>query len=248
MVLKRKLPGDTQANTPVETAAVARPPENDTPFGDEPGVATPGPSPAVPAAKVLGALAVTPSSEDIKAVTSLKNAHEVQYDSLTNITATQGRFADRDSNTNMGSEIVFELLSYQDQTVVTPNDNAAPKDLVRYSADGVTCSDGTPCVQHLADLKELGYTKARINSRYILVGSVNTAEKTDKFDGQLMQIDLSPKSKGQFDRYLIQSAFDLSRGKITGEQAKVLTLTAEVAYNADKKDYTLVKFATYKEA
>ena len=63
-----------------------------------------------------------------------------------------------------------------------------------------------------------------------------------------MQIDLSPKSKGQFDRYLIQSAFDLSRGKITGEQAKVLTLTAEVAYNADKKDYTLVKFATYKEA
>ena len=255
MVLKRKLPGDTQANTSVETAAVARPPENDTPFGDEPGVAAPPPAPtpaaspsAPPAAKVLGALAVTPSSEDIKAVTSLKNAHEVQYDSLTNITATQGRFADRDSNTNMGAEIVFELLSYQDQTVVTPNDDKAPKDLVRYSANGVTCSDGTSCTQHLADLKELGYTKARMNSRYILVGALSAAEKTDKFDGQLMQIDLSPKSKGQFDRYLIQSAFDLSRGKITGEQAKVLTLTAEVATNADGKTYTLVKFATYKDA
>jgi hypothetical protein len=142
---------------------------------------------------------------------------------------------------------LFELLSYQEQFVVTPNDNKATKDVVRYSADGVTCSDGTDVKQHLADLRELGWVNARVNARYIIVGSLLAAEKSDAMDNTLVQIDLSPKSRSQFDRYIIQSFYDLAKGNITEEQARVLDLSANVTKNSKGDIYTIVKFATHKD-
>lgn len=195
-----------------------------------------------------GALVKTGPKVDINVVKKLKDAHRVSYDSLAQITAGQGQFIDRETKVTLGGEILLQLLSYQDQYVISPNADTAPKDLVRYSDDGVTCTDGTDCKQHVADLKELGWQNARINSRYVLVGAVlNTEKNADKFGGKLMQIDLSPKSKAQFDRYLIQSAFDLSTGKITEDQAVYLDLTAEVATNTANQSYTKVNFATHME-
>lgn len=187
------------------------------------------------------------SSAEIAVVKNLKNAFHVAFDSLTSLKAEQGRFAERESAKVLGTWVDFELMSYQDQFVVSPNDDKAPKEHVRYSEDGVICSDGTLVKDHLANLKELNYANARVNARYVVVGAILGAEKSGDLNGTLAQIDLSPKSKGQFDRYQVQSAYDLSRSLITAQQAVRVRMSAEVTQNGDKKSYTLVKFATLKD-
>lgn len=213
---------------------------------DQP-VATPSvTATAVVPPKPAGKLALQ-SQHNMDAVKNLKNMYPVNYDSLAQVIAGQGRFSERESKTNLGSELVFELMSYQDQFVVSPNDDKAPKDLVRYSSDGVVCSDGTLVADHLAELKSMNWKNARVNQRYILVGALISAEKSDKFNGTLMQIDLASKSKGQFDRYLIQSAYAIGKGRITEDGAKVVKLVAEVVSNSMNQQYTLVKFFTHAE-
>lgn len=239
MVLKRPNTPTTFEDMETESAVGVADPKPEAPVS----------TPSVAVAPVGRSALAVRNNEDMNAIKNMKNAYTVQYDSLAQILAAQGTFSERESDTNMGSKLVFELMSYQEQFVVSPNDDKAPKELVRYSADGVTCSDGTDVKEHLRHLKdELNYQNARINQRYILVGALVSAERSKDFDGQLMQIDLSPKSRGQFDRYLIQSAYDIGKGKFTADEAKVLEMTAEVATNGANQKYTLVKFATFKAA
>ena len=255
MVLKRKAPAEFEApqETAVQESAATATPDN-TPWAEEEAAAAPAAGAASPPAKTAalvtapkqgGLVASVAPKVNMNHVKDLKDKFTVQYDSLAQLQASQGQFMDRESGLSLGSELLFELLSYQEQFVVSPNDDKAGKDVVRYSSDGVTCSDGTDVKQHLADLRELGWANARVNSRYIIVGALLAAEKSDKMDGVLVQIDLSPKSRSQFDRYLIQSAFDLAKGKITEAQATVLDVSAEVAKNTNDKIYTVVKFATH---
>ena len=260
MVLKRKAPAEfePQQTTAVQEPAAqpgAKPPVPDSaPWTEEEAAAAPAATTAVAPAKTA-ALVTAPKQGHLVAaqvpkvnmnhVKELKDKFTVQYDSLAQLQASQGQFMDRESGLSLGAELLFELLSFQEQFVVTPNDNRATKEVVRYSSDGITCSDGTDVKQHLADLRELGWANARVNARYIIVGSLLAAEKTDSMDGTLVQIDLSPKSRSQFDRYLIQSAYDLAKGLITEAQSTVLDLTAQVAKNAKGDIYTVVKFNTH---
>lgn len=260
MVLKRKAPAEfePQQTTAVQEPAAqpgAKPTVPDSaPWTEEEAAAIPAATPAVAPAKTA-ALVTAPKQGHLVAaqvpkvnmnhVKELKDKFTVQYDSLAQLQASQGQFMDRESGLSLGAELLFELLSFQEQFVVTPNDNRATKEVVRYSSDGITCSDGTDVKQHLADLRELGWANARVNARYIIVGSLLAAEKVDSMDGTLVQIDLSPKSRSQFDRYLIQSAYDLAKGLITEAQSTVLDLTAQVAKNAKGDIYTVVKFNTH---
>lgn len=260
MVLKRKAPAEfePQQTTAVQEPAAqpgAKPTVPDSaPWTEEEAAAIPAATPAVAPAKTA-ALVTAPKQGHLVAaqvpkvnmnhVKELKDKFTVQYDSLAQLQASQGQFMDRESGLSLGAELLFELLSFQEQFVVTPNDNRATKEVVRYSSDGITCSDGTDVKQHLADLRELGWANARVNARYIIVGSLLAAEKVDSMNGTLVQIDLSPKSRSQFDRYLIQSAYDLAKGLITEAQSTVLDLTAQVAKNAKGDIYTVVKFNTH---
>lgn len=260
MVLKRKAPDfEAQSEQAQQDAAVQETQEAATAKAVSPDANPEAPwdpaevaeTPKSAATKALvsqpkGALVAQNNPKvNINVVKNLKDQYPVQYDSLAQISAAQGRFTDRESGTNLGTELLFELLSYQDQYVVSPNDDKAPKEVVKYSSDGVTCSDGTDVKTYVNDLREMGWKNARINSRYVIVGALMSAEKTADFDGLLMQIDLSPKSKSQFDRYLIQSAFDLAKGKITEEQAKLVDIVAEVTENAAKQSYTICKFSSH---
>ena len=252
MVMKKVNPENTGSSNESADAAAGDPQWAEEERGTQPDAAqvTPEKTAAVAApATKSPALQAKPqalalNSADIAVVKNLKGAFHVAYDSLTSLQATQGRLVERESAKPLGAWADFELMSYQDQYVVSPNDDKAPKEHVRYSEDGIVCSDGTDVKAHLADLKELGYANARVNARYVVVGAILGAEKSDHLNGTLAQIDLSPKSKAQFDRYQVQSAYDLAKGKITAQQAVRVRMTAEVATNAAKQSYTLVKFAT----
>jgi hypothetical protein len=193
------------------------------------------------AVKPSAALAVA-SKVDLRVMDSFKNAMVVDYNTLSQIIATNGNFVDRESKTIMGDTVVFTLLSFQDSYVVSPNDDNAADELVKYSNDGKTCSDGTDVQEHLAFLKENGFPKASLKQRVVVVAAVESAAKTDKFNGTLMQLDLSPASRTQWMRYTANVAYGLSVGKFKPEQ--VSRVKAETVLSQKGTDtFTLVQFS-----
>ena len=179
---------------------------------------------------------------NMKVLEDFKGALPVEYNTLSQVIANNGNFVERESKTNMGDSLTFTLLSFQDSFVVSPEDEDAPDDMVRYSLDGVVCSDDTPVAEHLEYLRNNGYPKAKLKERIVVVAAVEAAAKTDKFNGTLMQLDLSPMSRVQWKRFMANAAYGLAIGKYTEEQVKRVKAVTEVATGSNKKDYTLAKF------
>jgi hypothetical protein len=192
------------------------------------------------AVKPASALAVA-TKVDLRVMDSFKDAMTVDYNTLSQVIATNGNFVDRESKTIMGDTVVFTLLSFQDSYVVSPNDDNAADELVKYSNDGKVCSDGTDVQQHLAFLKDNGFPKASLKQRVVVVAAIESAAKTDKFNGTLMQFDLSPASRTQWMRYTANVAYGLSVGKFKPEQ--VSRVKAETVLSQKGTDtFTLVQF------
>lgn len=173
----------------------------------------------------------------------MKHSIVVDYNTFPQITATNGNFVERESKIALGDTITFELVSFQDSWVVSPGDDKAPNDLVRYSDDGVVCSDGTPVQEHLQFLKAGGYPKASLKQRSVVVGEVLSCSKVAKYNGELVQFDLSPMSRVQWQRYLANSVNSLRKGRKTAEQLKMITATTELC-TSGVNIYTKAMFAT----
>lgn len=185
--------------------------------------------------------AVSAGMGQIDVLSDMKDALRVDYNTLAQITAQQGNMVEREGKVNMGDTVVFDLLSFQDSYVVTPGDDKAPVETLRFSEDGITCTDGTPCLEHLDFLKHNGYPMASLKKRTVVVGAIVSATKTDKFNGQLMQFDLSPQSRVQFERYRANAAYAVKLGRYTKEQICHIKANAELA-SKGTNSFTLLKF------
>ena len=161
-------------------------------------------------------------------ISSLKNAMPVTFDMLIPLIATNGNVCKRSDKKPVGDQVVFELMSWQDSYVVSPNDDRGPKDCVRYSDDGVVCSDGTLVADHLAYLRSLGFAKASCKQRAVVVGSIISCSRTSELDDELVQFDLSPQSRASFLNYALGCVNKLRLGKLTPEQVTKIKATAEV--------------------
>lgn len=180
---------------------------------------------------------------DLRVMDDFKDALAVDYNTLDQIIATNGNFVDRETKTVMGDTVVFTLLSFQDSYVVSPNSDEAPDELVKYSSDGIVCSDGSDVKSHLEFLKSNGFPKASLKQRVVVVAAIESAAKTDKFNETLMQFDLSPASRVQWNRFKANVAYGLSIGKFKSEQ--VNRVKAETVLQQSGTDtFTLVKFST----
>jgi hypothetical protein len=180
---------------------------------------------------------------DLRVMDQYKDALSVDYNTLDQIIATNGNFVDRETKTVLGDTVVFTLLSFQDSYVVSPNSDEAPDELVKYSSDGVVCSDGTDVKSHLEFLKSSGFPKASLKQRVVVVAAIESAVKTDKFNSTLMQFDLSPASRTQWQRFTANVAYGLSVGKFKPEQ--ISRVKAETVLQQKGTDtFTLVKFST----
>lgn len=196
-------------------------------------------STAVAAKPVNTSVAI--AKPDFSAMTVFKNALPVEYNTLDQIIANAGNFMTREAKKPLGDTVVFELLSYQDSYVVSPEDDDAPNDVVRYSDDGVVCSDGTLVAAHLETLRSSGYPKARLKPRAVVVAAIESFLKSEEHNGTVMQFDLSPASKTQWDRFLLNTGYGIKTGRI--DPAKANRVKAEaVATTAGSNVYTLVKF------
>ena len=205
------------------------------------GLATASTTTAI-APQATGALTMPKvSREDMMAVASLKDSMPLEYDTFKGIVIEKGFFTEKGSTDSIGSKLTLSLITWQDLYVCTPKDNNAPAELVRYSADGVTASDGTSMAEHLNSLKEGGYPNAKIEQRIVLAGGLESCEKATTLLDKPVLINLSPSNRKQFIQYQGESAYAISKGRKTKEQALLIQLTCEVA-KYEKNTYGLCKF------
>jgi len=188
------------------------------------------------------AIAVKPSTDH--PLQELKNALTVEYNTLSSLILSNGNLLLREGKKSVGDSIQIELMSYQDSYVVAPNDDKAPVDVVRFSNDGVTCTDGLTSVkEHLQWLHTHGYPKANLKSRVIIVGAVEKCTKNAELIGTLVQIDLSPASRSQWLRYEANALYKFQKGLATKEGLRHIKVQAEIA-TAGSNTYTLASFST----
>jgi hypothetical protein len=166
-----------------------------------------------------------------------------QAESLKRVKAGAGVIRDSDGY-NYGTFIDITLVSYHAQWVASPGvDGDEAKEQVRYSYDNLTISsDGSSLKEYIAMLKESGgYVNASVKPYTILVGILNGSQKGGGMEGDLVQISLSPQSRGSFDNYRIQAGVKQIQGRIAaGADMATFRVEAESKSRNDK-DYTLLK-------
>ena len=181
------------------------------------------------AVKAASPLAVAPTAKSLvttNILTGFKDAFRVEYDSLPGIGASQGSFAFKDNDSELGNEIQLQLLSHQESWACGPNDNKADKDLVKYADNPTTSRDGVNLQAHLEDLKEQGFSKAKIAHRCIIVGELLATKGDQGRIGELVQIDLPDSGRKSFNTYSLQASYAVAKGRKTVEESTVMKLTA----------------------
>lgn len=195
------------------------------------------------AAHQAGTALSTSRRSNHRVIENMKDALRVDFNTLAQIQANQGAFRDREAEKSLGDVIEIELLSWQENYVVSPNDLKAPKDLVKYSDDGKIAKDGTDMIEHLNALKADGYHKAKLQERCILVGALLATAKPSDLVGQLVQIDCAPQSYAMFKRYKANALWQMQSGNMDDSKVLRLRLTATPAKGPDNTDFTRIDFA-----
>lgn len=229
------------AETKVETAAPAAPAPAATT-----AVAAPAPAPLV--VQVPRSTAVASMQAGHQFMDSLKDALRVDWDTLNRLKANQGRITW--DKVNLGEWFEFSLMSWQDNWLVSPgSDSDEAKQFAKYSDDGKTIKETGEDIQvYLNRLKDIGYPDARLGKRCVLAMELIDCDKdVDTVDeGMLFQIDLAPTSRASFERYRVQSALDIGRGRASGDDVVRIRATAVVKTGGGNKEYTQLEFSRAK--
>lgn len=180
----------------------------------------------------------------------LKDAFRVEWDTLRGLKVTNGNVLDNQTGKTLGDVVGLELLSFQDQWVISPGtEGDEGKDEVRYSDDGKTTTKGEDCNEYLARLKAADYPKASMTKRVVICGSLfDIGDKGRKdckeLQDSLVQLSLAPTSKASFDRYMMDQAYKIGKGIIEPEGAQRLRLSCDIVTKG-KQSWTVVNVTRY---
>ena len=249
MALKRKDSAVTETTT---TPAVNTGVGEDVPMGqgtDGGAVVHKEQAPAQPPAVKPTQQAAVPSLSNPVVMDSLvlaecKDKFVAEYGMLPRITISNGQFLDNDKKP-LGARIVFQVLSFNTNWTVAPNDTNAPIELVKYSLDGITI-DGEPdltVAEHLSDLKQNNWPQAKANEYLEVVVNLIEAEKPTELINEMVQLQLSPTSKKEFEGFRMQTSFKMANGILPLNAASRIEAKAELASNAKKQTWTKAKFS-----
>ena len=206
---------------------------------DDPQEAAAAPGPA-PAASRTVAPAAAPASRAVSTNVStrrpgvlspLKDAIVVEYNTFPALQVNQGNWLIKEGKKMLGDGIDFELLSFQDQWVISPGvEGAEGLEHLRFSADGEFTTKGEDCREYLAELHAAGFAKADMKHRAVLVLNLISCDKKvpAEYLDKLYQVDLPPSSKSKFDAHRHQADFSVSRNRCTPEAAPMIRSTVTV--------------------
>jgi hypothetical protein len=196
-------------------------PESEVAVAEKVEVDAPADQTAVAVQPAASVSATTRTGKLVDVLGEMKNTLTVDYNTLTRLQVIQGSYLLHETKTSLGDTIEFELLSYQDQFVISPNeDGEEAAAAVRYSRDGKVTQDGEDCVAYLSKLRAV-YPNANMKPRCILVINLTGVSKPgmEVHCDKLYQVDLAQTSKEKFDTFRIQAGFHVSRGRKTADQA-----------------------------
>jgi len=144
----------------------------------------------------------------------------------------------------LGNVCTVTIVSYNDQFVISPNEDAAPKELCKFSLDGVNLSDGSGTVaDHIQMLKEEGYEKAASKRYNDLIAILEDAEKEHDEIGNMVTFSLSPMSVKSFERYQLQSTVKMRMNPaLTIASVSRVKITAKPK-SFGKKDFVMLDFS-----
>lgn len=204
----------------------------------------------IAAAKPVGGQ-VAAARPMVDPLATLQNVFPVEFDTLCNVQLNQGNAINKDTGVTLGGEVGLELLSFQDQWVVSPGvDGDDAKEYVRYSDDGVTSTKGDNMAEYLEQLKASGFPKASMSKRMTIVGSLfDAGDKGNKINGmrdKLVQINLAPTSVAAFKRYRAEQAFKVGKGLAAIEGTERIRITCSIKKNGSNS-YTVGDFTRYDE-
>lgn len=197
-----------------------------------------------------GAGQVAASKPMVNPLTPLKNAFPVQFDTLRSLKVSNGNFVDQMTGKVLGDTVGMELLSFQDQWVISPGvDGDDAKEHVRYSDDGETTTQGEDCEEYLGRLKTTGYPEAKMSKRAVVAGALfdigDKGRKTlPELQDTLVQISLAPTSKASFDRYMMDQAYKIRKGAAEPEGAQLLKIECS-PQSKGGKDWTVANFGRW---
>ena len=185
-----------------------------------------------------GSLAVKMSQAD--PFKKLENSIRVDYNTLDRIQVTNGNIVNKETNGAMGETCTMELISIQKLWVMSPGGDTKDEEsleFLKYSDDGkVVQGTGEPLIDYLEAAKAAGYDKARIVERLILVGMLIDAGKLSAtMNGTLVQLDCAPRSKSNFEKHRIGTAFGIGKGLQQAEGAEIVKITAELQAKGSNK-------------
>jgi hypothetical protein len=164
--------------------------------------------------------------------TPLENAIHVDYNTLTRIMVTNGNVQNKETKALYGDSVELQLISFQKHHVVAPGGDSKDEESLNYlkfSDDGKTEREtGRPLQEFVDAAIAAGYDQARIQERVILVGELVKAAKACDIIGELVQIDLAPRSVRNFNTYQVNSAFKVAKGLLTAEQARRVKIVCDV--------------------
>jgi len=144
----------------------------------------------------------------------------------------------------LGMTCIATVVSYNDQYAISPNEDNAPKELCKFSLDGVNLSDGSGTVaDHIEMLKEEGYEKAASKRYNDLIAILEDAEKEHDEIGNMVTFSLSPMSVKSWERYQLQMTVKMRMNKdLTVEKISRVKITAKPK-SFGKKDFVMLDFS-----
>jgi len=200
---------------------------------------------AVATKKAAGLPAMKGTFADV-ALASLKNKiPALDFGTLPRFKASPAGIKGEEGS--LGKTCQITVVSFNDQYAVSPNEDGAPKEMCKFSPDGITLSDGSGTVaDHITMLKGEGYSKAS-SKRYVdLIAILNDAEKDHDNIGDMVTFSLSPMSVKSFERYQLQTTVKMSMNPaITQETAAQVTITAKPK-DFGGKEFTMFEFSATK--
>lgn len=224
-------------------------------------------APAKPADKQVmtrESTAVSTDVQEIKSIVAIKDAlsqDEFEYGDLPRIVANNNMIYGPD-RLKLGSFIDVQVLSYSDRITISPgSDEDDAKQFVRVSYDGVTIHHAGD--DHGRDVEEyIGWLKT--SDTYYVEGEEKSKDLFPRaarkpyidvfcflIDGEnednveelsiegIVQVSLSPMSKGKFNAYAKQLILTVKRGLVSPEKSRIVRFRT-VVKSSGTRDFTLL--------
>lgn len=177
---------------------------------------------------------------------AMENAIHVDYNTLTRLMCNNGNIINKETKGLFGDTIELQLISFQKHWVMAPGGDSNDEESLQYlkfSDDGkVERETGRPLAEFVDAAMAAGYGDARVQERLILVGEIVNPGKLKDMQGELVQMDLAPRSVRNFNTYQLNAAFKVAKGLLTAEQATRLKITADVQ-SKGKNTWTDAQFS-----